>query len=146
MNFRQDSDHDLEIPYLRTTGLMTESLVISGSFFFLIRDTRNDFQCNQTYIRIGYDIRDGEHLSESASIPEFMDNNNSNNELDVRAQIILTKIQSHRYVYYIATILIQGELQQQQQLINNLGQIEVSQDKRIQDLEKQNSLIRVILE
>ncbi|POG60942.1 hypothetical protein GLOIN_2v1787226 [Rhizophagus irregularis DAOM 181602=DAOM 197198] len=35
-----------------------------------------------------------------------------------------------------------GELQQQQQLINNLGQIEVSQDKRIQDLEKQNSLIR----
>ncbi|CAB4387544.1 unnamed protein product [Rhizophagus irregularis] len=37
---------------------------------------------------------------------------------------------------------LQGELQQQQQLINNLGQIEVSQGKRIQDLEKQNSLIR----
>ncbi|CAB4432820.1 unnamed protein product [Rhizophagus irregularis] len=37
---------------------------------------------------------------------------------------------------------LQGELQQQQQLINNLGQIEVSQDKCIQDLEKQNSLIR----
>ncbi|CAB5381477.1 uncharacterized protein OCT59_009741 [Rhizophagus irregularis] len=39
-------------------------------------------------------------------------------------------------------VMDEGELQQQQQLINNLGQIEVSQDKRIQDLEKQNSLIR----
>ena len=32
----------------------------------------------------------------------------------------------------------QKELQQQQQLINNLEQVEVSQDQRIQNLERQN--------
>ncbi|CAB4374616.1 unnamed protein product [Rhizophagus irregularis] len=34
------------------------------------------------------------------------------------------------------------ELQQQQQLINNLEQVEVSQELRIEDLERQRSQIR----
>jgi septal ring factor EnvC (AmiA/AmiB activator) len=33
---------------------------------------------------------------------------------------------------------LQKELQQQQQLVNNLEQVEVSQDQRIQNLERQN--------
>lgn len=37
---------------------------------------------------------------------------------------------------------MEKELQQQQQLINNLEQVEVSQDQRIQDLERQN--IRIL--
>jgi len=34
-----------------------------------------------------------------------------------------------------------SQLQQQQQLINNLEQVEISQNQRIQDLERQNSRI-----
>ncbi|GBB95392.1 hypothetical protein RclHR1_25240002 [Rhizophagus clarus] len=37
---------------------------------------------------------------------------------------------------------LQEELQQQQQLINNLEKIEVSQEQHIEDLERQNSRIR----
>ena len=37
---------------------------------------------------------------------------------------------------------MEKELQQQQELINNLEQVEVSQDQRIQDLERQN--IRIL--
>ena len=36
---------------------------------------------------------------------------------------------------------LQKELQQQQQLINNLEQVEVTQDQRIQDLKRQNTRI-----
>lgn len=39
----------------------------------------------------------------------------------------------------------QEELQQQQQLINNLKQVEISQNQCIQDLKKQNSRIKGML-
>lgn len=45
-------------------------------------------------------------------------------------------------VCFFFLLFYMEELQQQQQLINNLEQVEVSQERRIEDLERQKSRIR----